>query len=65
MIAHAVAVQRAVSSGNYRAFFRLYLDAPKMSGYIMDHFRDRERVKALIVMTRSYVVTCLPETRSR
>jgi hypothetical protein len=52
-VAHALLVQRAVSSGNYRAFFRLYLSAPKMSGYIMDHIRDRERVKALIIMTRS------------
>jgi hypothetical protein len=52
-VAHALSVQRAVSSGNYRAFFQLYLSAPKMSGYIMDHMKDRERVKALIIMTRS------------
>lgn len=26
-----------------------------MSAYIMDHFIDRERVKALMVMSRAYV----------
>jgi hypothetical protein len=56
-IAHALAVQRAVFAGNYRAFFRLYhyTVAPKMNPYIMDFFRDRERIKALIVMSRSQV----------
>jgi hypothetical protein len=27
-----------------------------MGGYIIDHFSDRERIKALIVMTKAYAV---------
>jgi hypothetical protein len=42
--------------GNYHAFFRLFLDAPNMGGYIIDHFSDRERIKALMVMSKAYVV---------
>lgn len=42
--------------GNYHAFFRLFLDAPNMGGYIMDHFSDRERMKALIVMTKAWEI---------
>lgn len=26
-----------------------------MGGYIMDHFVERERIRALLVMTRSYI----------
>jgi len=53
-IVHALSVQRALSMGNYHLLFRLYVDAPNMSAYVMDHFMDRERVKALMVMSRSY-----------
>ncbi|KZP26628.1 hypothetical protein FIBSPDRAFT_909162 [Athelia psychrophila] len=59
-ILHALNVQRAVSMGNYHAFFRLFLDAPNMGGYIMDHFSDRERIKALIVMSKAYKSVPLP-----
>jgi hypothetical protein len=55
-VRHALDVQRAVSMGNYHAFFRLFLDSPNMGGYIIDHFSDRERIKALIVMTKVYVL---------
>ncbi|THH27381.1 hypothetical protein EUX98_g6801, partial [Antrodiella citrinella] len=54
-VKHALAVQRALSLGNYHAFFDLYLNAPNMGAYIMDHFIDRERMRALIVMTKSYL----------
>lgn len=52
-VRHALNVQRAVSMGNYHYFFRLFLDCPNMGAYIMDHFSDRERIKALIIMTKS------------
>jgi len=55
-VRHALDIQRAVSMGNYHAFFRLFLDAPNMGGYIIDHFSDRERIKALMVMTKAYAV---------
>jgi hypothetical protein len=43
--------------GNYHAFFLLYLNAPNMGAYIMDHFIDRERVRAMMVITRACVFT--------
>lgn len=53
-VQHALRVQRASAMGNYHALFELYLNAPNMGGYIMDHFIERERVKALLVMARAY-----------
>jgi hypothetical protein len=54
-VKHALAVQRALALGNYHAFFELYLNAPNMGAYIMDHFVDRERLRALLVMTKACV----------
>jgi hypothetical protein len=45
----------AMATGNYHQFFALYLVAPNMGGYIMDHYVDRERCEALITMTKAYV----------
>lgn len=53
-VRHALQVQRALSMGNYHSLFQLYLNAENMGAYIMDHFIDRERVKALMMMTKSY-----------
>ncbi|KAF9078180.1 SAC3/GANP/Nin1/mts3/eIF-3 p25 family-domain-containing protein [Rhodocollybia butyracea] len=53
-VRHALDVQRSLSMGNYHALFLLYLNAPNMGAYIMDHFISRERVKALIVMAKAY-----------
>ncbi|CAL1714957.1 unnamed protein product [Somion occarium] len=53
-VKHALAVQRALSMGNYHSLFDLYLNAPNMGAYIMDHFIDRERCRALIVMSKAY-----------
>lgn len=54
-VKHALAVQRALAIGNYHAFFDLYLNAPNMGAYIVDHFVDRERVRALLIMTKACV----------
>ncbi|KAG6918997.1 hypothetical protein DXG01_010236 [Tephrocybe rancida] len=53
-VRHALAVQRAQSMGNYHSLFDLYLTAPNMGAYIMDHFIDRERARALLVITKAY-----------
>ncbi|KAF8449072.1 SAC3/GANP/Nin1/mts3/eIF-3 p25 family-domain-containing protein [Boletus edulis BED1] len=53
-VQHALRVQRAVSMGNYHALFEMFLSAPNMAAYIMDQFIDRERAKALMVMTKAY-----------
>jgi len=54
-VLHALNVQRALSMGNYHLFFSLYNTVPNMGGYIMDHFVERERIRALLVMTKSCV----------
>lgn len=54
-VKHALAIQRALAIGNYHAFFDLYLNAPNMGAYIVDHFVDRERVRALLIMTKACV----------
>ncbi|TFK39401.1 SAC3/GANP/Nin1/mts3/eIF-3 p25 family-domain-containing protein [Crucibulum laeve] len=53
-VGHALDVQRALAMGNYHKLFQLYLNAPNMGAYIMDHFIDRERAKALVVITKAY-----------
>ncbi|KAI0766582.1 SAC3/GANP/Nin1/mts3/eIF-3 p25 family-domain-containing protein [Trametes elegans] len=59
-VRHALAVQRAIAMGNYHALFDLYMNAPNMGAYIMDHFIDRERIRALMVMTKAYKTLPLP-----
>lgn len=54
-VQHALDVQRALATGNYHKLCALYLTAPFMGPYIMDHFIDRERVKGLMVMTKASV----------
>lgn len=52
--------------GNYHLFFSLYNTVPNMGGYIMDHFVERERIRALLVMTKSYVpLNMVPPTEAQ
>nr|POE87998.1 thp3 like c2a9.11c [Quercus suber] len=53
-VQHALQVRSALASGNYHKFFRLYDDAPKMGGYLLDLIIDRERLAALAVICKSY-----------
>lgn len=52
---HALQVHASLATSNYVRFFRLYNSAPNMSGYIMDHFVERERMTSLTIMSKSYV----------
>ncbi|ORX75528.1 hypothetical protein BCR32DRAFT_210193 [Anaeromyces robustus] len=55
-IKHALDVRTAVANGNYHKFFYLYLNPPhNMACYLMDHFVERERIKALKAMTKAYL----------
>ncbi|KAG8829676.1 hypothetical protein FRC18_009157 [Serendipita sp. 400] len=53
-VQHALKAHMAMATGNYHQFFALFLVAPNMGGYIMDHYVDRERCGALITMAKSY-----------
>ncbi|KAJ8094677.1 hypothetical protein PM082_010683 [Marasmius tenuissimus] len=57
---HALNVQRALSMGNYHSLFVSYMNAPNMGAYIMDHFIDRERTKAMMVITKVYKTIGVP-----
>lgn len=64
-VQHAFAVQRAQAMGNYVKLCELYNDAPFMGAYIMDHFIDRERMKAMMVITKACVPLPLSRHESR
>jgi SAC3 family protein LENG8/THP3 len=55
-VRHALAVQRALAIGNYHALFKLYLNAENMGAYIMDHFIERERIRALLCLSKACVL---------
>ncbi|KAK1925948.1 SAC3/GANP/Nin1/mts3/eIF-3 p25 family-domain-containing protein [Papiliotrema laurentii] len=59
-IHHALQTAAALATSNYVRFFRLYNTAPNMSGYIMDHFVERERMSALAIMSKAYLTLTLP-----
>jgi DNA-binding transcriptional regulator YbjK len=54
-VAHALQVHASLATSNYVRFFRLFNNAPNMSGYILDHFVERERISALAIMSKGCV----------
>jgi len=53
-IQHALDVRSSLALGNYHKFFRLYVEAQNMGGYLMDMFIERERLNALANIARGY-----------
>ncbi|KAJ1927964.1 hypothetical protein IWQ60_002470 [Tieghemiomyces parasiticus] len=53
-VEHALNVRTAVVTSNYHRLFTLYRSAPNMNVYLMNHFVPRERVLALMAMSKSY-----------
>ena len=52
---HALQIHASLATSNYVRFFRLFNTAPNMSGYILDHFVERERMSALTIMSKAWV----------
>jgi len=54
-VSHALAVREAWTTGNYRRFFKLHANAPRLAGYLMDKFAARERLHAINTIVKAYV----------
>lgn len=46
-IIHALKVRKALATGNYGRFFKLYQSAPNMGGFLMAIFIDKHRILCL------------------
>ncbi|RIA93252.1 nuclear export factor [Glomus cerebriforme] len=53
-IKHALEVRSTLATANYHKFFELFLKAPNMGAYLMDHFIERERIAALVVLCKAF-----------
>ncbi|KAL9249757.1 SAC3 family protein A-like protein [Drosera capensis] len=53
-VKHALAVQAAVTSGNYVSFFRLYKTSPNLNTCLMDLYVEKMRFEAVKCMSRAY-----------
>ncbi|KAJ2358753.1 hypothetical protein IWW50_000536 [Coemansia erecta] len=53
-VGHALSVRASMAAGNYHRFFKLYLAAPNMGGYLIDKFIDRERCASLQRMCKAF-----------
>jgi hypothetical protein len=56
-VSFAVKVFKSWSEGNYYRFFKLYLIAPKMGGYLMDAYVQRERNMSMRKLIKVYKPT--------
>ncbi|CAH0488426.1 unnamed protein product [Peronospora farinosa] len=53
-IAHALSVRQAVAMNDYHRFFKLFVGAPNMAGYLMDVMVPAIRLSALRAICKAY-----------
>nr|CAG4646949.1 EOG090X0431 [Megafenestra aurita]SVE92312.1 EOG090X0431 [Megafenestra aurita] len=53
-VSHALEVRSSWAMANFRRFFRLYNQAPRMSAHLISWFADRERKLALKTLIKAY-----------
>ena len=56
---HALETRKAMASGNWSRFFKLYRDAPLMTGALIEVFIDKLRLTALQKLSLAFMVTGL------
>lgn len=56
-VIHALDVRRSLDMEDFTSFAKLYVKAPKMSAYIMDHMIPSVRFRALQVLTKAFKPT--------
>ncbi|KAJ9074148.1 hypothetical protein DSO57_1009227 [Entomophthora muscae] len=53
-IKHALQLRSAISSLNYVQFFQLYQSAPNLGRFMINHFLERERIRAMCIICTSF-----------
>lgn len=54
-VSFALKISTACIVNNYKMFFKLYKEAPRMTGYLLDLFVPRIRKTAITSMIKAYV----------
>nr|XP_039255449.1 leukocyte receptor cluster member 8 homolog [Styela clava] len=53
-VQYALQMREAWTSANYKRFFSLYQNSPRMAGYLVDKFADRERKEGIKRMIKAF-----------
>lgn len=54
-VRYALRMREAWTTANYKRFFSLYQNSPRMAGYLVDKFVERERKEGIKRIIRAYV----------